>query len=87
MDSSFGTSYVFKYCFKDYVEDNHSLPESVVVAGVELSVVDFAQVLGEDVDEDTANALGDEIEAEYEDLEVEIQFGGQPIYYYVISVE
>ncbi len=42
---------------------------------------------GEDVDEDTANALRDEIEAEYEDLEVEIQFGGQPIYYYVISVE
>lgn len=33
--------------FKDYVEDNHCLPGSVVVAGVELSVVDFAQVLGE----------------------------------------
>ena len=33
--------------FKDYVEDNHCLPESVVVAGVELSGVDFAQVLGD----------------------------------------
>lgn len=42
---------------------------------------------GEDVEEDTANALKNDIEAEYEDLEVEVQFGGQPIYYYVISVE
>ena len=27
------------------------------------------------------------ITAKYPDLEVEVQYGGQPIYYYIISVE
>ncbi len=42
---------------------------------------------GEEVEEDDAHTLGAEIEEEYPDLEVEIHYGGQPIYYYVISVE
>ena len=42
---------------------------------------------GEEVTEDDANALAAELEEEYPDVEVELHFGGQPIYYYVISVE
>lgn len=42
---------------------------------------------GEDVDENEAEALRAKLEEEYEDLEVGAQSGGQPIYYYVISVE
>ncbi len=42
---------------------------------------------GEEVEEDDAHILGAEIEEEYPDVEVEIHYGGQPIYYYVISVE
>ncbi len=42
---------------------------------------------GEDIDEETANALGEEIMALYSGCDVEIYSGGQPIYYYVISVE
>ncbi|MCI6783361.1 MAG: DAK2 domain-containing protein [Lachnospiraceae bacterium] len=42
---------------------------------------------GEEVTEEDANALGADLEEKYPDVEVEIHFGGQPIYYYVISVE
>lgn len=42
---------------------------------------------GEDVTEEEANALGDELMEEYPDCEVEVYAGGQPIYYYVVSVE
>lgn len=42
---------------------------------------------GSDVDEESAGKLKSELEEEFEDLEVELHFGGQPIYYYIISVE
>ncbi len=42
---------------------------------------------GEEVNEDAANAIAEKILANHEDLEVEVQYGGQPIYYYLISVE
>ena len=42
---------------------------------------------GSDSDEDPANELAAAIEEKYPDVEVEVNDGGQPIYYYVISVE
>ncbi len=42
---------------------------------------------GEEVSEEDAQALGDQIAEKYPDTEVEVHYGGQPIYYYVISVE
>ena len=42
---------------------------------------------GRDSDEDSANELAAAIEEKYPDVEVEVNDGGQPIYYYVISVE
>lgn len=42
---------------------------------------------GADIDAETANALGNEIMELYSGCDVEIYSGGQPIYYYVISVE
>ncbi len=42
---------------------------------------------GENVTEEEANAVGSRIEADHPEVEVEIHYGGQPIYYYVISVE
>ena len=42
---------------------------------------------GEDVSEEDANALGELLAEKYPDAEVEVHYGGQPIYYYVISVE
>ena len=42
---------------------------------------------GSDSDEDSANELAAAIEEKYPDVEVEVNDGGQPIYYYLISVE
>jgi dihydroxyacetone kinase-like predicted kinase len=42
---------------------------------------------GEEVSEEDANALADEVMELYPNLDVEVHRGGQPIYYYVLSVE
>lgn len=42
---------------------------------------------GEEITESAAGKLGAELEEAYPDCEVEVHYGGQPIYYYVISVE
>ena len=42
---------------------------------------------GADVSESEAQELADAVEEKYPDLEVELQAGGQPVYYYVVSVE
>ncbi|MCR8745284.1 DAK2 domain-containing protein [Romboutsia lituseburensis] len=42
---------------------------------------------GEDVSEEEANNLRDELEEKFEDIDVELYYGGQPLYYYLISVE
>ena len=42
---------------------------------------------GEDVSEEDAEALRSELEEKFEDIDVELHYGGQPLYYYLISVE
>lgn len=42
---------------------------------------------GEDVTEEEAEAFISDVEEEYPELDVDAHFGGQPIYYYVMSVE
>ena len=42
---------------------------------------------GEDTKEEDANALGEKIGEAFPDVEIEVHYGGQPIYYYVVSVE
>ena len=43
--------------------------------------------IGEDGDEELANSLAQDLMEEYEDLEVEIHQGNQPVYPYIFSVE
>ena len=42
---------------------------------------------GADVSEEDAKSIAEEIESQYEDCDVEYHNGGQPLYYYLISVE
>ena len=42
---------------------------------------------GEDITEEEAAGLRDRIEAQYPECDVELNYGGQPIYYYIISTE
>ena len=42
---------------------------------------------GEDTSKEDAQALRDALEEKFEDVDVELHYGGQPLYYYLISVE
>ena len=42
---------------------------------------------GQDTTEEEANALAERLENEFEDVEFIVQYGGQPLYYYIISAE
>ncbi len=42
---------------------------------------------GEEISQEEADGLADEVMESYPDLDVEVHYGGQPIYYYVLSVE
>lgn len=42
---------------------------------------------GEEIDEDTANKLLELLEQELEEYDIEVVYGGQPLYYYIFSIE
>lgn len=42
---------------------------------------------GEDIDPETAEKLAEMVENEFEEVDVSVQYGGQPIYYYNIAAE
>jgi len=66
-------------------------PESVLkelVTGMCDEDSEFLTVYyGQDVSKETAEALGEQLEEEYPELEITVQYGGQPLYYYILSVE
>ena len=59
------------------------LVETVVEEGDSLITIYY----GQDTEEEAARAFGDEVAALFPDLDVEVQYGGQPLYYYLISAE
>ena len=58
---------------------------------IQASITEESEVVGiyygADATEESANELAAFIEENYPDCEVEVQSGGQPLYYYIISVE
>lgn len=64
---------------------------SAVLAGIKRMASDDAEIItlyyGADTKEEDAEALGEELRKLYPQMETEVQRGGQPIYYYFISVE
>ena len=42
---------------------------------------------GEDTKKEDAEALQEALEEKFEDIDIELYYGGQPIYYYLVSVE
>jgi DAK2 domain fusion protein YloV len=59
------------------------LMEQIVTEDDELITVYY----GKDIPEEDAQSLTDEIAGQFDDCDVEIHRGGQPLYYYLISVE
>ena len=68
-------------------KDIKSTTEDMVAEMVDEESAIICIYYGEEVTEEDANALCAALEEKYPEVEVEIHFGGQPIYYYVISVE
>jgi len=64
-----------------------NITEEMVAAMVDDSSELISIYYGCDVEEEEAEALRTSIESAYPACDVELQYGGQPIYYYVISVE
>ena len=65
--------------------------EEVAAATVDAMMTEDAEVIsiyyGADTSEEDAESLASSVEEKYPDCEVELSRGGQPIYYYIISVE
>ena len=72
---------------KSLVEDIDAATEELVDALVDEDSELISIYYGEDVSSETAEALAAKLEEKYPDVDVELQNGGQPIYYYVLSVE
>ena len=68
---------------KDLEETTTELIANLVDEDSELISIYY----GEEVSEEEAEKFAGEIEELYPDVDVDIQFGGQPIYYYVLAVE
>ncbi len=64
---------------------------TVVLDMIDAMVDDSTEIIsiyyGEEITEDAANALSEEISKKHDGCDVEVQYGGQPIYYYIVSAE
>lgn len=61
--------------------------EKLIDAMFDDSVMNITLFYGEDIREDEANELQERIANKYPDCEVTVAHGGQPVYYYLISLE
>lgn len=68
---------------QDVADVTYELVEKLVNEDSEIISVFY----GEDTTEEDANELVERIEEKYPDIDVELYSGGQPIYYYIVSVE
>ncbi len=68
-------------------QDMAKVTEEMVAAMVDEDSELISIYYGSDVDETAAEELRDTLESAYPSCDIELQAGGQPIYYYVISVE
>ena len=65
--------------------------DEVTIEMIENMVDDDTELIsiyyGSDISEEAAEALRATVEEKYSNCDVELQFGGQPIYYYIVSAE
>ncbi len=64
---------------------------AVILEAVEKTMNEESEILsiyyGSDVDENLANEVAEAISERFDELEIEIYRGGQPLYYYIIGIE
>lgn len=67
----------------DMSETCHELIDGMVTDDDSIITIFY----GEDIKKEDAEALAEKIEDKYEDFDIELQYGGQPVYYYIFAVE
>lgn len=68
-------------------EDVSEVVLQTVEALLDESVMHITLFYGSDVNEEAAQKVAESITAKFKDIEVDIHNGGQPLYYYLISLE
>ena len=68
-------------------EQLDTVAEEMVAAMVDEDSELVSIYYGEDIDEEAAGELVGKLHESYPDIDVELNQGGQPIYYYIISAE
>ena len=68
---------------KDINQVSTNLIEQLVDDDTSIITIFF----GNNVDEVIANELATRLEGKYENIDIEVIFGGQPLYYYIFSIE
>ncbi|MCX4287534.1 MAG: DAK2 domain-containing protein, partial [Clostridia bacterium] len=71
------------YAVRDTVIDNLKIKKGDIIGIDKGSIV----TSGKDVPEDKAEAFVDKLQEKHSDIEFILHYGGQPLYYYVLSVE
>ncbi len=75
---------------KSILAKGKDVPETVeklIEKQINEDIVNITLFYGENVKEEEANALCEKLQAEYENCEVSVINGGQPVYYYLISMQ
>ena len=71
------------FILREKGDDNEDIVYEMVDDDISLVSIYY----GSDVSEEEANAISEEVLSKHSDIDVEVQSGGQPIYYYVVSAE
>ena len=74
-------------CILSVGQDRDTVTKEMIAEMVDEDASVITIYVGSDVPESDYEVLKSSLEETYEDIEVEIQIGGQPIYYYIVSVE
>lgn len=61
--------------------------EKVIDKQIDNDIVNITLFYGENVNEEEANSLCEKLQQKYENCEVSVVNGGQPVYYYLISMQ
>ena len=70
---------------KDIQEGTKTLIDTMISKNEEASIITI--YFGENIKEEQATQLEEYINEKYDYLDIEIIYGGQPLYYYIISIE
>src|SRR5690606_37105309 len=68
-------------------QDVKKVTKELIKNMMDTSVSNITLYFGNNVKEEEANAIAEELSREYKRCDVDTHYGGQPLYYYIVSLE